>query len=39
MDNVENLIPKKKDLDILIRKNYKLAMEDKDFAFLCYKLG
>lgn len=39
MDNVESLIPNKKDLDILIRKNYKLAMEDKDFAFLCYKLG
>ncbi len=39
MDKVENLIPKKKDLKAIIRKNYKLAMENQNFAALCYKLN
>lgn len=38
MKEVEDLIKNKKDVNLIIRKNYKLAMEDKDFQVLAYKL-
>ena len=39
MDNIENMIPKKKDLEMLVNKNFKLAMEDDKFKALVYKLN
>ncbi len=39
MKKVDEYIPNKKDLDSINRKNFKLAMENTDFANLCYRLG
>lgn len=38
MKEVEDLIKNKKDVNLIIKKNFMLAMEDKDFAKLVYKL-
>lgn len=39
MKNTVELIPNKKDLDNLIKKNFKLSMQDNNFANLCYRLN
>jgi primosomal protein DnaI len=40
MKKVDDYLKKKKskDLDLLVKKNFKLAMENESFANLCYKL-
>ena len=38
MKNVGEFVAKKKDLDSIIRKDFKIAMENKEFANLCYRL-
>lgn len=39
MKNVNEYMTNKKNLDSTIRKGFKLAMEDKEFANLCYRLN
>lgn len=39
MENLNNIIPDVKDIKRIIEKNYKLAMEDPNFANLCYRLN
>lgn len=38
MKNAKEFVPDKKNLSNINKKNFKLSMEDKDFANLCYRL-
>lgn len=38
MKNVENIVPNKKDLNAVNRKNFLISMKDTDFANLAYRL-
>lgn len=39
MQNINKIINQKKDIDMLVKKNFKLAMEDENFASLVYRLN
>ena len=39
MQNIDKMIHKSKDLELILKKNYKLAMEDNNFKAFIYKLN